>query len=112
MVQDKEGYILYPENYHEHKIRRIHAKTSHFVAHHAYIYGNEASSSRHLMLKPLKCLKRKMLMHLMSLSCLLRHLMNLMCLRANLAELLPNMLGAGTRVQRLVSRYPRCLFLM
>jgi hypothetical protein len=47
MVQDKEGYILYPENYPEHKIRRIHAKKSHHVAHHADIYSNEASSSRH-----------------------------------------------------------------
>jgi hypothetical protein len=47
MVHDKEGYILYPKNYPEHKIRRIHAKKSHSVAHHAYIYGNEASSSRH-----------------------------------------------------------------
>jgi hypothetical protein len=47
MVQDRESYILYPENYPEHKIRRIHAKKSHFVSHHAYIYSNEASSSRH-----------------------------------------------------------------
>jgi hypothetical protein len=47
MVQDREGYILYPKNYHEHKIRKFHAKKSHLVAHHAYIYKNEASSSRH-----------------------------------------------------------------
>jgi hypothetical protein len=47
MVQDREGYILYPKNYLEHKLRRIHAKKSHHVAHHAYIYKNEASSSRH-----------------------------------------------------------------
>jgi hypothetical protein len=47
MVQDREGYILYPENYHEYKIRRIHARKYHYVAHHAYIYVNEASSSRH-----------------------------------------------------------------
>jgi hypothetical protein len=45
-VQDREGYILYPENYHEYKIRRIHAKKSHSISHHAYIYKNEASSSR------------------------------------------------------------------
>jgi elongation factor P--beta-lysine ligase len=43
----KEGYILYLENYPEHKIRRIHAKRSHPIAHHAYIYRNEASISRH-----------------------------------------------------------------
>jgi hypothetical protein len=47
MVQDREGYILYPENYPEHKIRKIHAKKSHSVSHHAYIYSNEAFSSRH-----------------------------------------------------------------
>jgi 3D (Asp-Asp-Asp) domain-containing protein len=43
MVQDNEGYICYPE----HKIRRIHAKKSHYVSHHAFMYKNEASSSRH-----------------------------------------------------------------
>jgi hypothetical protein len=47
IVQDKEGYILYPENYPEHKIRKIHARQSHIVSHHAYMYSNEASSSRH-----------------------------------------------------------------
>ena len=47
MVQDREGYILYLENYREHKIRKIHAKKSHPTAHHAYIYSNEASSSSH-----------------------------------------------------------------
>jgi hypothetical protein len=47
MVQDREGYILYPENYPKHKIRRNHARKSHFVSHHAFMYSNEASSSRH-----------------------------------------------------------------
>ena len=47
IVQDREGYILYPENYPEHKIRRIHAKKPHSASHHTYIYSNEASSSRH-----------------------------------------------------------------
>jgi hypothetical protein len=46
MVQDNEGYILYPVGYPEHKIRRIHARKSHSVSHHAFIYKNEASSSR------------------------------------------------------------------
>jgi hypothetical protein len=46
MVQDNEGYILYPNGYSEHKIRRIHAKKSHSVSHHAYMYKNKASSSR------------------------------------------------------------------
>jgi hypothetical protein len=46
MAQDNEGYILYPAGYPEHKIRRIHAKKSHSVSHHAFLYKNEASSSR------------------------------------------------------------------
>jgi chromosome segregation ATPase len=46
MVQDNEGYILYPANYPEHKIRRIHARKPHTVSHHAFMYKNEASSSR------------------------------------------------------------------
>jgi 3D (Asp-Asp-Asp) domain-containing protein len=47
MAQDNEGYILYPIGYPEHKIRRIHAKKSHSVSHHAYMYKNEASSYSH-----------------------------------------------------------------
>jgi hypothetical protein len=46
MVQDNEGYILYPANYPEHKIRRIHARKPHTVSHHAFMYKNEAFSSR------------------------------------------------------------------
>jgi hypothetical protein len=47
MPQDNEGYILYPAGYPEDKIRRIHAKKTHSVSHHAFIYKNEASSSRY-----------------------------------------------------------------
>jgi ubiquinone biosynthesis protein UbiJ len=47
MVQDNEGYILYPANYPEHKIRRIHARKPYTISHHAFMYKNEASSSRH-----------------------------------------------------------------
>jgi hypothetical protein len=47
MVQNKEGYILYPANYPEHKIRKIHARKPHTISHHAFMYKNEASSSRH-----------------------------------------------------------------
>jgi hypothetical protein len=46
MVQDNESYILYPAGYPEHKIRRIHARKSHSVSRHAFMYKNEASSSR------------------------------------------------------------------
>jgi hypothetical protein len=46
MVQDNEGYILYSADYPEHKIRRIHARKPHTVSHLAFMYKNEASSSR------------------------------------------------------------------
>jgi hypothetical protein len=46
MVQDNEGYILYPAGYLEHKIMRIHARKTHNVSHHSFMYKNEASSSR------------------------------------------------------------------
>ena len=76
MVQDNEGYILYPANYPEHKIRRIHARKSHSVSHHAFLYKNEASSSRqstHVKLPKRKTpttsnepnISLKLLMHLM-----------------------------------------------
>jgi hypothetical protein len=47
MVQDREGYILYPANYPEHKIRKTHARKPHNISHHAFMYRNEASNSRH-----------------------------------------------------------------
>jgi hypothetical protein len=74
MVQDREGYILYPKNYLEHKIRRIHVTKSHSVAHHAYIYKNEASSSRHTT--HVKMPKKRLLMHQMNLVFHLRPLMH------------------------------------
>jgi hypothetical protein len=46
MAQDNEGYILYPVGYPEHKIRRIRSRKSHSISHHAFMYKNEASSSR------------------------------------------------------------------
>jgi hypothetical protein len=46
MVQDNKGYILYLAGYPEHKIRRIHDRKPHNVSHHAFMYKNEASSSR------------------------------------------------------------------
>jgi 3D (Asp-Asp-Asp) domain-containing protein len=47
MAQDNEGYILYPAGYPEHKIRRIHSRKSHSGSHHAFMYKNKTSSSRH-----------------------------------------------------------------
>ena len=47
MAQDNESYILYPVDYPEHKIRRIHARKPHTISHNAFMYKNEASRSRH-----------------------------------------------------------------
>jgi hypothetical protein len=84
MVQDREGYILYPQNYPKHKIRRIHTRKSHSVSHHAFMYSNEASRSRHTT--HIKCLRRRLLMHPMKIAFHLRHLMHLLCLLTNQAR--------------------------
>jgi hypothetical protein len=81
MDQDSEGYILYPANYPDHKIRRIHAKKPHFVSHHAFMYKNEASSSRHTT--HIKMPKRKLLMHQMSITFHLKLLMLHVCSLTN-----------------------------
>jgi hypothetical protein len=74
MVQDIEGYILYLENYPEHKIRKIHARKSHTASHHAYMYSNEASSSRHST--HIKMARRKLSMHQINIVFHLRLLMD------------------------------------
>jgi hypothetical protein len=84
MVQDREGYILYPANYPEHKIRKIHARKPHTASHHAFMYKNEASSSRHTT--NVKMLRRKFLMHQMSMIFHLRLLMLLMRSLTNQAK--------------------------
>jgi hypothetical protein len=84
MVQDNEGYILYPDNYPEHKIRKIHARKSHYVSHHAFMYKNEASSSRHTT--HVKLPRKKIPTASNELMFLLRLLMNLMCLLTNQAK--------------------------
>jgi hypothetical protein len=77
IVQDREGYILYPTNYPQHKIRKIHARKPHTISHHAFMYKNEASSSRHTT--HTKMPKKKFLMHQMSITFHLKLLMPLMC---------------------------------
>jgi hypothetical protein len=46
MAQDNECYILYPDGYPKHKIRRIHSRKSHSGSNHAFMYKSEASSSK------------------------------------------------------------------
>jgi hypothetical protein len=73
----ERGYILYPANYPEHKIRKIHARKPHSVFHHAFMYKNEASSSRHTT--NVKMPKKKLLMHQMNIKFHLKLLMIPMC---------------------------------
>jgi hypothetical protein len=110
MVQDKDGYILYPENYPEHKIRRIHAKKLilFLIMLMCILMGLLALGIQLI----LKCLKRKLQMHQMNIAFHSKLLMHLLCSLTNQAKYLPNMLGPNTRVPRLVFGYPRSLFLM
>jgi hypothetical protein len=71
MVQDSEGYILYPANYPELKIRKTHT-----ISHHAFMYKNETSSSRHSTHVKLP---KKILMHQISIMFHLKLLMLHIC---------------------------------
>jgi DNA repair exonuclease SbcCD ATPase subunit len=83
MVQDIEGYILYPTNYLEHKIRKIHARKPQIHAKNLTMF-----LTMHLCIKMrllalgiplmLKCLERKFLLHQMNIMFHLRLLMHLM----------------------------------
>jgi hypothetical protein len=110
MVQVREGYILYPENYPEHKIRRIHAKKYHHVAHHAYIYSNDASSSRHTT--HIKMPKKKIVDASNEHSISFKTFDASFVLTNKSGKVVVKYVGASTRVQRLVFGYPRCLLLM
>jgi hypothetical protein len=110
MVQDREGYILYPENYPGNKIRKIHARKSHSVSHHAYIYSIEASSSWHTT--HIKMPKKKVLNASNEHSIAFKTFDASSVLTNKLGKLVAKYVGANTRVQRLVFGYPRCLFLM
>ena len=110
MVQDNEGYILYPTGYPEHKIRRIHARKPHNVSHHAFMYKNEASSSRqstHFKLpkkkSPIASNKPNVSFKTFDASYVLTN---------KSGKVVAKYVGANTRAPRLVFGYPRCLFLM
>jgi hypothetical protein len=76
IVQDNEGYILYPANYPEHKIRKIHARKPHTISHHAFMFKMRLLALGIPLM--LNCLERKFLLHQMSIMFLLRPLMHLM----------------------------------
>jgi hypothetical protein len=110
MVQDSEGYILYPANYPEHKIRKIHTRKPHFVSHHAFMYKNEASSSRHYT--HIKMPKKKISNASNEHNISFKTFDAAYVLTNKSGKVVAKYVGANTRVQRLVFGYPRCLFLM
>jgi hypothetical protein len=110
MVQDREGYILYHENYPKHKIRRIHAGKPHFDSHHAFMYNNEASSYRHST--HIKMPKKKIVSASNEHSISFKTFDASFVLTNKSDKVVAKYVGANTRVPRLVFGYPRCLFLM
>jgi hypothetical protein len=109
MAQDNEGYILYPAGYPEHKIRRIHARKSHFVSHHAFMYKNEASSSRHST--HVKMPKKKTPTAANEPNISFKTFDSSYVLTNKSGKVVANYVGANIRASRLVFGYPRCLFL-
>jgi hypothetical protein len=110
MVRDREGYILYPENYPEHKIRKIHARKSHSVSHHAYMYSNEASSSRHTT--HIKIPKKKIVDTSNEHSISFKTFDASFVLTNKLGKVVDKYVGGKHKGPKLVFGYPRCLFLM
>jgi hypothetical protein len=110
MVQDSEGYILYPANYPEHKIRRIHARKPHTVSHHAFMYKNEASSSRQSTHVKLPKTKTPSASNEHNIS--FKTFDASYVLTNKSGKVVAKYVGANTRAPKLVFGYPRCLFLM
>jgi hypothetical protein len=109
MVQDSEGYILYPTNYPEHKIRKIHARKPYNVSHHAFMYKNEASSSRHTtyVKLPRKKIPAASNEHNVSFKTFDASYI----LTNKSGKVVAKYVGANTRAPKLVFGYLRCLFL-
>jgi hypothetical protein len=109
MVQDSEGYILYPANYPKHKIRKIHAKKPHNVSHHAFMYKNEASSFRHTT--HVKMPRKKFPIASNEHNVSFKTFDASYVLTNKSGKIVAKYVGANTRVQSLVFGYSRCLFL-
>jgi hypothetical protein len=110
MAQDNKGYILYPASYPEHKIRRIHARKPHNVSHHAFMYKNEASSSRQST--HVKLPKKKSPIASNEPNVSFKTFDASYVLTNKLGKVVAKYVGANTRAPRFVFGYPRCLFLM
>jgi hypothetical protein len=110
MAQDNEGYILYPAGYPEHKIRRIHAKKIHSVSYHAFIYKNEASSSRHSTHTKMPKKKTPIASNEPNVS--FKTFDASYVLTNKSGKVVAKYVGGKHRAPRLVFGYPRYLFLM
>jgi hypothetical protein len=110
MAQDNDGYILYPDGYPKHKIRRIHSRKSHSGSHHAFMYKNETSSSRHST--HVKMPKKKSQIASNELNVSFKTFDASYVLTNKSSKVVAKYIGANIRVQRLVFGYSRCLFLM
>jgi hypothetical protein len=110
MVQDSEGYILYPANYPKHKIRKIDARKPHNVCHHAFMYKDEASSSRHTthVKMPRKKIPATSNEHNVSFKTFDASYV----LTNKSGKVVAKYVGANTRAPKLVFGFPWCLFLM
>jgi hypothetical protein len=110
MAQDNEGYILYPAGYPEHKIRRIHARKPHNASHHAFMYKNEASSSRqsthvklHKKKTPITSNEPNVSFKTFDASYVLTN---------KSGKVVAKYVGGKHKAPRIMFGYPRCLFLM
>jgi hypothetical protein len=109
MIQDSEGYILYPANYPEHKIRRIHARKPHTVSHHAFKYKNEVFSSRQST--HVKLPKKKTPAASNEHNIPFKNFDASYVLTNKSGKVVAKYVGANTRAPKLMFGYPRCLFL-
>jgi hypothetical protein len=109
MVQDNEGYILYSANYPERKIRRIHARKSHSVSHNAFMYKNEASSSRQST--HIKFPKKKTPTASNEPNISFKTFDASYVLTNKSGNVVAKYVGGKHNAPRLVFGYPRCLFL-
>jgi hypothetical protein len=110
MPQDNEGYILYPARYPESKIRRIHSRKSHSGPNHAFMYKGETSSSRQLTRAKLP--KRKTPITSNDSKILFKTFDASYVLTNKSGKVVAKYVGASTRGQRLMFRYPKFLYLM
>jgi hypothetical protein len=92
------------------KLKKFHARKTYIVSHHAYMYSNKASSSKHST--HIKMPKKKTVDASNEHSISFKSFDASLVLTNKSGKIVANMLGANTRAQRLVFGYTRCLFLM